>query len=252
MFKNLIYLVIGSVLIIIIGCDVEVSNPPDPTEHASMRIEYDWQSGYDLDANLDYNLFPNIADSFSKVGMKVRFKEDTDHILPQYPGGYFPDNETDLRRYARENLNGEYPWHLLYVSRYYPNIGGGANEYGRAASLNNGYNSPPSPANERYAYLWWADILEENTNQEDQTKVGVYVTTHELGHQRAGLSDFNVEPIYHNGLFDLNGDGVNDCVMNYYTGNYSLNPKFCYDTDENDQIPNNSCKENIVANYGSF
>lgn len=249
MNKFKLLLVLAS--IISISCESALDIVVNAQTKASMKVEYDYMEFYDEDNNL-FGIIQYVIDAFSDAGIKSEFYADTGNILPQYDAwGYFPTDDKKLREYAKlhyDFLSDGLNWHLLYVDLYE----GNKNELttlGIAANLNNGFNTPPTPVNERFSMLFWQDI-KNNYPDSLLQRIGVFLTTHELGHQRAGLSDIHGpdgQPQYHN-MTDNNGDSQADipCVMSYFSP-FTLEPVFCYDTPD-DLDNTNSCNDILQNN----
>ena len=93
--------------------------------------------------------------------------------------------------------------------------------------------------------MWTQDIIDHYVAYNDEENIpAALVTTvvHELGHQRAGLTDADEYPQYHDFLFD--------CVMDAGSP-ITMSPKFCKEVDT-DFGQESSCLENLEANYGNF
>lgn len=232
-------------LLLLTSCAPDV---PDATEYASLFFEYDYIAGWHINnISLDKSGVDQatqyLIEAFHDVGLTTNIAHD-DNDIPQYDtlGTPFPDNEEALRNYAKSNDRGDFPWHLLSVDKYAPNQSGGGITHGRAADLNNGNHLPPSPPEERYSIIFTQDIVDSYSLSGDNAAIAAALITtavHELGHQRAGLTDANAYPDYHG----------NDCLMHGGTP-FSLTPKFCKTFDTNNQT--STCLQIIKDNYGNF
>jgi len=161
-------------------------------------------------------------------------------LVATSPYDYFPDTEFELRQYAEDHDEDDYPWHLLSVNKYEENKNG-VFVYGRSANLNQGYHLPPTPAEERYSMVFTQDIIDDLTLWNETEKIpAALVTTavHELGHQRAGLTCSNTWA------------HTEECVMSGESG-VSMDPRFCR-TIEDTLWQTTHCLENIESNYGNF
>ena len=138
-----------------------------------------------------------------------------------------------------------YNWHLLSVDSFELNQGNVPIYHG-VASFDEP-NVPISVVNDRYSMVFTQDILSDYTSTGDSAWIpGALVTTiiHELGHERAGLTDVWEYPNFH-------AMGVN-CVMEYSISIDVNSPRFCNVMQENAH-PNqvSHCLENIRSNYGT-
>lgn len=237
----------------IIACIEPIQFVQDGTEEGTMDIEYDSMIGYDMDSEYNGRLFQYAKEVYSKVGMVVSFNTDGALSLDPHPNGRFPNSDIALRDYVSQYVSTDLRWHLLYVDRSEANFPEYIGLQGTSASPNNGYNFPPSPAEQRYSMLFWRDISDNNIDVDSlHLRIGVHTTTHELAHQRAGLSDIQGDygvPEFHNLFIDADNDNVQDvyCVMDYLA-EITVEPVLCYDTPP-DGDPDNSCKDNLEANF---
>jgi len=235
---------------IFFNCSWQIEPPPNAQDYASIVVEFDWMQGYDLE-DFNYNKtqfsFDYVYDAFDDVGLTFHIIGDPVRIPPyseydpSYP--YFPEtNDRLLRNYAKAYDCDSLSWHLLSVNSSTTYKINGIFIAGRSTNLNSGPNVPPTPANERYSMIFTQDIIDYNSN--NPSIIVPYLVTivvHELGHQRAGLTDATAYSIYH----DLNFN----CVMHYFSP-ITLNPRFCKEITGANQV--SSCKQNIEANYGNF
>ncbi|MGH7455919.1 MAG: hypothetical protein ACREAE_04390 [Nitrosopumilaceae archaeon] len=135
-------------------------------------------------------------------------------------------------------------FHFLSVNYAESNSGALLAVPGISALLTD-FNQSQTPQEKRCTFLFWGDILAKLSSfPADIRRAAVASSTHELGHQRMGLTHLEEYPQYHNSGVD---QFYYKCVMR---GNisgidtsptdYQLNPVFCYDNDANDS---NSCRD---------
>ncbi|MCH7573546.1 MAG: hypothetical protein IIA59_00300 [Candidatus Marinimicrobia bacterium] len=234
--------------------DLGNANDVNATDSASLVFEHDYISGNYINAAASIRSGVSSATDyviavFEDVGLAVRMVDDDTNILPKYTDangvtGPFPNNDVELRTYALAHDNGKYPWHLLSVDKFELNGPGNDLIYGVATGLNNGIHLPPSPPEERYSMIFTYDITVDYQNANNEPGIAAALITtavHELGHQRAGLTDaFNAPSLYHGG----------GCVMVYATPE-TLTPRFCRTIDDSSSQTTH-CLQIFEANYDNF
>ncbi len=166
-------------------------------------------------------IFQPVADAFSEIGINLTYYRDDEKLLLPYHPSVFPNDSASLSAYARLYLEPNADslflrWHLLNVNYSIDNISQ-LNTRGVSTDLNNGYNTVTTPFQDRYSMVFWGDIQRFYTDTTTLVNIGVFTTTHELGHQRAGLSDIQGpygQPQFHNMFIDEDNNFVQD-YMNY-------------------------------------
>jgi hypothetical protein len=235
--------------LVAVACDYQGQpEPPNGIIKETMTVEYDFISGFD--AGSDNRAFPEIRDNVKQAYMQtgttfLPYRDDA-HILPYYvagsPNSRFPNNDTDLRNYAKNNrnaINGSYMnYHYLSVNYFASNAGG---LFAPGGAIGGPNNQTPTPEDERYTFLFWGDILAFISNPTTIRQLAVLVSAHELGHQRIGLTHWDLFTIFHN------NPGQPQCAMREDFSfvpmtpiDYRLNPVFCFDTDA---VNTNSCRD---------
>jgi hypothetical protein len=195
-----------------------------------MKVEYDYQEGYELD-EFD-NLYPTVQGAFEFVGTDIAICGDAS-FLPDDPeffteDGYFIfDKRVDFF-YAHKTSG------LVY---YLASFDGLDINQEKGQLLYWGFtNAPPAPnvpPDPKWSYIFVGDIPEEyyGGGWTKHRRV-TYATIHELGHQRAGLTHPEEHPQYHHPTYP--------CIMHthYNVTNEVLSTMgFCWD-----MTPEDNCK----------
>ena len=235
----------------LVACD-DSYQPSEGALTLAMTVEYDYIPGFD--AGSDNRAFPeirdNTANAFRNTNTRFMPKRDDANPLPFYAPGdansKFPDSDDQaLRTYAEDNrhqIDGEWMnYHFLSVN--YAQFNHVFSTLGRLGkSIEGPVNQIPQPPEDRYSMLFWGDIFENQfanppLTAADIREYAVEVSTHELGHQRVGLSHWDQYQQYHN-------SNQTHCVMRTAIDDvpdaYRLSPEFCWDTDQN---TTNSCRD---------
>jgi len=240
-----------TLLVLLSSCGFNA--PPDYQKFASMIVEVDWMPNYSLQdqefANRLFS-FKKVYDVYDEVGIESQFQHDSEPenrlvsyntFNPDYFYTGFSGVDRDLREYASHFDNEDFSWHLLCVDRLAANQFRDLPVLGATIFDENNPNHPIQTDTERGSFIFTQDIIDRYEDLNDTYGIisGLEFTTiHELGHQRAGLTDVAGHEQYH----DMN----TLCVMG---GTLTESPHFCKDTSG----PNvSSCLTNIKANYGVF
>lgn len=174
----------------------------------TMHIEYDHQQSFDVFFRLEG--MEDLMNAFANAGSGVDLWDD---------GEFIPDEEIDytlsnLEEYSEtyRDDSTNYSMHLLGVqaARNHPTVLGTSEEGG-------------GPGSWSFVFV---QTIEYHPNVDDVDNMIERVTIHELGHQRANLTEANEHPELHNS---------SDCVM-YNTAVADTHPQFC-----------NNCQQAISA-----
>lgn len=165
----------------------------------TMHIEYDHQVSYDVffrQEGLD-----DLEDAFANAGTDVDLWDGGEVIADEIIDYAFADVEAYSRKHRDDTTN--YNMHLLGVqaAKNHPTILG----------VSEGGGGPFS-----WSFVF-VQTIKDHPNVNDEDNMIERVTIHELGHQRANLTEADEHPELHSS---------SDCVM-YRTYSPHAHPQFC-------------------------
>lgn len=262
-------LILGSILMLIKCEEVQIVLPLKPDADSSLvlrilnvfnmfppsRFDGDFSEEVAYRVEHMFSTEGDVASSFNKVDISTDFKKRTSLIptYDDYSSGveeWFPINYELLDEYHETygtEIDSNYYWFLYYVDGYELNHLGGIfnlNAMGLASLMDRGINNSPS-VGKRYSFVFVEDILTAYEGFEDDQGLWILKTTiHELGHQRAGLTD-NDNPFF----YEYHPIENRVCVMDYYSPKDSL--KFC-DYIENEETQETHCREVFSENVSVY
>jgi hypothetical protein len=191
-------------------------NSCDPNQQGGpkMKVEYDYQEGYELD---DFEgLKANVEGAFKFVGTEITICSDE----PFAPDTLWRD---ELSGFFQSHKNSSLEYYLVSVVALGENQGVQYKIWG----YTNAYPQPNVPPNPKWSFIFVGDIPEEYyggrwTKHRNVT----YATIHELGHQRAGLTHPGSFPQYHQTTYA--------CIMDTNVTSAVLgNMGFCWSSNPN-------------------
>jgi hypothetical protein len=201
------------------GCEIRTKEGPAAYQW-QMKVEHDYQMGYSVQHF--YKLEANVKGAFKAVGTELTLFPDScfefDSLLEL----------NELQSFFQRKKSTALEYYLMSADGLKENQGGGEKFWG--VTKWSFPNVPPSPA---WSFVFVGDIDEEyygGTYTKHRTVA--YTTIHELGHQRAGLTDADEYGVYHKPTYG--------CAM--YTHDYVLDPQlgvlntmgFCWDNTYGD------------------
>jgi hypothetical protein len=221
---SLILLIVGFAFTLGVSCPPKKLPCDSATQGgAKMKVEYDYQEGYILD---DYdNLYPTVYSAFEFVGTEITICRDT-FFLPDDPYFFTPDGllmRERLEQFFSAHKSSGLVYYLASPRGLDVNQGAQYKVWGATRP----YPQPNVPPNPKWSFIFVGDIPEEYYGGRwTKHRHVTYVTIHELGHQRAGLTHPGSFPQYHQATYP--------CIMDTNVTSAMLNAMgFCWSSNPN-------------------
>lgn len=199
-----------------------VSCPPkddtcDPADQGGpkMKVEYDYQDGYELD-NFS-GLYDNVLGAFKVVGTDLAICRDASFTIDSF------FTISGLPYFFYENKSSMLVYYLVSSRSLQENQGPGWKRWG----VTNAYPSPNVPPDPKWSFIFVGDIPDEYYGARwTKHRHVTYATIHELGHQRAGLTHPGLYPQYHQSTYP--------CIMDTNLSSELLDAMgFCWSSNPN-------------------